>query len=592
MGEEIPTDADPPSTPDSPIAPSTGEKKIGPYEILEEIGRGGMGVVYKAFQPQLKRTVALKVLIAGEDASEDAITRFHREAEAVAKLGHHPNIVPVYDIGTTGKVHYFAMHFVEGKPLDRMIDERDITPKRAAVITKQLAEALHHAHEHGVLHRDVKPSNVLMASEGGQRSAVRGETQEEDFHTAHRSPPTAEFAPMLTDFGLAKDVESESTMTRSGMTLGTPNYMPPEQARGSIAEIDERSDVYSLGATLFEMLTLEPPFVGANVMEVIQKVMFREPVPPRKRNPTVARDLETICLKCLEKDIQRRFASAQELAEDLGRFLEGMTIRAKPASLAERTMRRLRRHKIAVLAAAVVALVLLLGGIPLVLWMARERERAEGERAKEAARAVQAAKGEEEAQRLLQKNSRVADVLLSAYTRLGWVNTKRKKDFYDFRLPGERDEELTRRTEREIEAFASGIRPDPASQATLLAVKGWLAHLARQDDRAAKLFKEARERDEEVVWGYMFEAMVWLSLYVWKKQLPETRARMQGLTFEEVIPDSDELVEFRRRFLALLGELSRQKAWGREMIDLKEVLHGFMELGEGRLEEAEKGLTS
>ncbi|MHC4780796.1 MAG: serine/threonine-protein kinase, partial [Planctomycetota bacterium] len=191
-------------------------KSLGPYEILEEIGRGGMGVVYKALDTKLKRTVALKVLIAGEDASEEAIARFHREAEAVAKLGHHPHIVPVHDIGAEGNRHYFAMHYVEGKPLDRMIDDGDITPRMAADMTKSLAAALDHAHGHGILHRDVKPANVLVTKEG---------------------------EPQLTDFGLAKDVASETNMTRSGATLGTPSYMPPEQARGDRGAVDVRSDV-------------------------------------------------------------------------------------------------------------------------------------------------------------------------------------------------------------------------------------------------------------------------------------------------------------------------------------------------------------
>ena len=164
---------EPEGGPDAPGSPS--RKTLGPYEIQREIGRGGMGVVFKAYHPGLKRTVALKVLIAGEDASEEAITRFHREAEAVAKLGHHPNIVPVYDIGVEGERHYFAMHFVDGKPLDRWIDDGDVAPKRAASIAKKLADALHHAHQHGVLHRDVKPSNVLMSRVASHESRVTRE---------------------------------------------------------------------------------------------------------------------------------------------------------------------------------------------------------------------------------------------------------------------------------------------------------------------------------------------------------------------------------------------------------------------------------
>lgn len=207
------------------------EKTLGPYRILEEIGRGGMGVVYKAYHPGLKRQVALKVLIAGEDASDDAIARFHREAEAVAKLGHHPNIVPVYDIGQEGRQHYFAMHFVQGKSLDRMIDDGEIAPKRAAVIAKKIAEALVYAHEHGILHRDIKLANVLVDA--------RGE-------------------PQVTEFGLAHDVQSDARKTRTGVTLGTSVYMPPGKVDVRLDEIDTHSDAYSLGATLYEMLALRP----------------------------------------------------------------------------------------------------------------------------------------------------------------------------------------------------------------------------------------------------------------------------------------------------------------------------------------------
>ncbi|MHC5082273.1 MAG: serine/threonine-protein kinase, partial [Planctomycetota bacterium] len=234
MDDEFPTGPDTaptidPANPDQPSSSAdqydagasedeSGGKRIGPYEILGEIGRGGMGIVYKAFHPALKRTVALKVLIAGEDASEEAIRRFHREAEAVAKLGHHPNIVPVHDIGVVGKIHYFAMHYVEGKPLDRMIDDGEITPKMAASMAKRVASGLAHAHSHGVLHRDIKPANILVTKDG---------------------------EPQITDFGLAKDVDSKSKLTHSGATLGTPHYMPPEQADGRLRDIDARSDVYS-----------------------------------------------------------------------------------------------------------------------------------------------------------------------------------------------------------------------------------------------------------------------------------------------------------------------------------------------------------
>ncbi|MHC4778409.1 MAG: bifunctional serine/threonine protein kinase/MFS transporter [Planctomycetota bacterium] len=317
---------------------------------MGEIGRGGMGVVYKALDTKLKRTVALKVLIAGEDASEEAITRFHREAEAVAKLGHHPNIVPVHDIGAEGNRHYFAMHYVEGKPLDRMIDDDEITPKRAAEITRQIAEALAHAHANGIIHRDIKPANILMSPS----------TSASEPETGNSKIETSGWQPRVTDFGLAKDVQADSSLTGSGVTLGTPQYMPPEQADGRIEEISPLSDVYSLGCTLYEMLTRSPPFEGATVIEVLKQVLLDDPEPPRARNPAVPADLQTICLKCLEKDGADRYGSAGDLADDIGRFLVGDSILAKPAGSLGRIWRKAKQNRLAFAQAAVIFVALAL----------------------------------------------------------------------------------------------------------------------------------------------------------------------------------------------------------------------------------------
>ncbi|MHC4777452.1 MAG: protein kinase domain-containing protein, partial [Planctomycetota bacterium] len=314
------TSVDPHSTKKPPE--KGGDKKkdgkwIGPYRVVKEIGRGGMGVVYKAFDPTLKRIVALKVLIGGEHASEDAIERFKREAEAVAKLGHHPGIVPVYDMGSEDNLHYFAMAFVAGKSFSNLIDGGEITPRRAMVVVEQIARALHFAHQHNVLHRDVKPDNILLDPEG---------------------------TPALTDFGLAKDILEDSHLTVSGTAMGTPQYMPPEQADGVLEKIDSRSDVYSLGATLYEALTHLPPHTGPSYQNVIFKVLNEEILPPRKRNPAVPRDVETICLKALEKDPERRYQSAEKLADDIRRYTEGDAITARPASLVYRISKKVKRN--------------------------------------------------------------------------------------------------------------------------------------------------------------------------------------------------------------------------------------------------------
>jgi formylglycine-generating enzyme required for sulfatase activity len=310
---------------------------IGPYFIQGELGRGGMGVVLRARQPGLNREVALKVLVAGEDASPESIERFTREARAVAKIGEHAGVVPIYDIGRDGNLHYFAMQLVAGRNLNHLVAAGEVTPARAANIARRLALTLAHAHEFGILHRDIKPSNVLMTSAG---------------------------EPLLTDFGLARDQTMDVPMTQSGAILGTPQYMPREQALGRFSDVDERSDIYSLGGTLFHMLTGRPPFQGRSLMDTLRKVCTDEPPRPCKLNPAVDRDLETICLRCLEKDRERRYATAADLADDLGRYIEGHPIMARPVGIPGRLLKRMRRNPtitallfLVVLAAAAAAVL-------------------------------------------------------------------------------------------------------------------------------------------------------------------------------------------------------------------------------------------
>ncbi|MHC4600281.1 MAG: protein kinase domain-containing protein, partial [Planctomycetota bacterium] len=295
----------------------SGDVFLGSYRVVEEIGRGGMGAVYRGVHDDLRRTVALKVLIAGEDASDNAIERFRREAEAVAKLGLHPNIVPVYDIGRVGKRHFFAMHFVEGDSLDWAIERGELSPRLAAEYARKLAAALQHAHDHAILHRDVKPENVLIDTDG---------------------------EPKLTDFGLAKDVELDSNITLSGTRVGTPRYMAPEQADARHADVDHRTDVWGLGATLYAMLTAFPPFDAPTLAQIFDRVTRTDPVAPRKRNPAVPKDLETICLKALEKEPHRRYGSAGEMGEDLQRFIDEEPIMARPVSLVYHGVKRVKRN--------------------------------------------------------------------------------------------------------------------------------------------------------------------------------------------------------------------------------------------------------
>jgi eukaryotic-like serine/threonine-protein kinase len=310
---------------------------FGDYELIEEIARGGMGVVYKARQVSLNRLVALKMILAGQPASEADVQRFHAEAEAAANLDH-PNIVPIYEVGEHGGQHYFSMKLIEGTSLAPEIRCLVAEPKRAVQLLATVARAVHHAHQRGILHRDLKPSNILLDGRG---------------------------QPHVTDFGLAKRVEGDSGLTRSGAIVGTPSYMAPEQASAKKG-LSTAVDVYSLGAILYELLTGVPPFRAESPLDTLLLVLEHEPTRPRVLNPGVNRDLETICLKCLEKKPQGRYGSAEAFAEDLERWQSGEPILARPSTTWERTVKWARRKPAAAALVAVsiaAAMVLLIGGL-------------------------------------------------------------------------------------------------------------------------------------------------------------------------------------------------------------------------------------
>src|SRR6266508_2002127 len=278
---------------DAAQEPSRIQMEFGDYELLQEIGRGGQGVVYRARQKSLNRIVALKVIGLGQWATKAHVKRFRLEAEAAASLDH-PCIVPIYEVGDRDGSCYFSMKFVEGGQLDEVAKHTPISIRQAAELIAKVARTVHYAHEHGILHRDIKPGNILLDAKG---------------------------EPHLTDFGLARLVESESTVTRTLEVLGTPSYMAPEQAAGNNTNLTKATDVYGLGAVLYQLLTGHPPFAGGTTYETIKLLLEAEPRPPRLWNPKVDHDASTICLKCLEKDPQRRYSSALALAEDLERWL-------------------------------------------------------------------------------------------------------------------------------------------------------------------------------------------------------------------------------------------------------------------------------
>jgi eukaryotic-like serine/threonine-protein kinase len=309
----------------------------GDYELLEEIARGGMGVVYKARQKSLNRLVALKMILAGQLASDLDVKRFHTEAEAAANLSH-PNIVGIYEVGCLNGQHFFSMQFVEGRSLSQLQADgswRTDRGRAAAELVAKVARAVHYAHAHGILHRDLKPGNVLIDANG---------------------------EPHVLDFGLARRIGADSSLTLEGSVVGTPGFMAPEQAAGKNRELGIPSDIYSLGAILYFLLTGRPPFVAASALDTLVQVLEGEVIPPRLITPNVARDLERICLRCLEKSPAQRYPSAAALADDLDRFLRDETVQARPPGL-RAFLRHWIRHQ--------PALVSRLAGLAICLLIAQ-----------------------------------------------------------------------------------------------------------------------------------------------------------------------------------------------------------------------------
>ena len=308
--------------------------ELGDYELLEEVGRGGQGVVFRARQKSLNRTVALKVISLGQWASKVHLRRFRLEAEAAARL-EHPGIVPIHEVGERDGSCYFSMKFIEGGQLDEVVRRAPMSTRQAAELIAKVARTVHYAHEHGILHRDIKPGNILLDAKG---------------------------EPHLTDFGLARLVESESSVTQTLDVLGTPSYMAPEQAVGNNAAVSSVTDVYGLGAVLYQLLTGQPPFAGGATYETIKLLLDTEPRQPRQLNPKIDRDLSTICLKCLEKDPKRRYSSALALAEDLERWLKHEPIQARHTGVLARGRKWVQRNpSSALLVGCLVALAAAVG---------------------------------------------------------------------------------------------------------------------------------------------------------------------------------------------------------------------------------------
>lgn len=353
-------------------ASASSQTTVPGYEDVVEIGRGGMGVVYRARQVGLNRRVALKMILTGVHADAEELQRFRLEAEAVARL-EHPNIVRIYEVGELDGRPFFALEYVDGGTLEERLAHTPQPPREAAALVEKLARAMHFAHQRGIVHRDLKPANVLLSGAGASATSTP--------QPGANASGSDETVPKITDFGLAKRLDSDLSNTCSGTVLGTPYYMAPEQARGQGRQVGPAADVHALGAILYEMLVGRPPFQGSTALETLEQVCTQEPVPPRRLQPRVPRDLETICLKCLRKEPAHRYASADELGDDLRRFLGGQSIRARPIMPWEHAVKWIRRNK----ARSALAVMSLLMAAGIAGWAHHARKQRESNAATHAA---------------------------------------------------------------------------------------------------------------------------------------------------------------------------------------------------------------
>ncbi len=545
-----------PGTPGAP--PPCDGRPFGRYRLVSELGRGGMGRVWKAWDPELARFVALKQVLGATDDEPEArarVERFRREAQLAARL-RHPGIVAVHDVGEQDGAPYFTADYVEAEPLDAVISRSGAqgVPLRQAVLwVKAVAEALAYAHAQGVVHRDVKPGNILIDSQG---------------------------QPHVTDFGLAKEVDlsgegaaTGSTLTMSGALVGTPQYMSPEQAAGRTREIGPAGDQFSLGVVLYELTAGRLPFRGESLRELLNAVTESEP--GALRGGRADRDLETICLKALEKDPSRRYASMAELAADLGRWLDREPIRARPISGVARLAKWAARRRAVVIPAGLCALILAVG-LPWWVSSRAERDREVEEASTRAA---------------LETAGRIQDVLLR-WAALEEAIRRIEEVRFDESIPAE---ERLRRAEAlwpPVQEFIDATPADPTSRATMLALAGWARRLAGRDEEGLSWMARASETAPDLPYGALMEAIVALEGYLALRPMPDSVTGTRKVTYVRPPAESPEMAERRTELETRIERAASARVWGEGTArDFQGALDAIRAVHSGRYADAEKGLT-
>ncbi|MBI3098574.1 MAG: protein kinase [Planctomycetes bacterium] len=581
-------------------------KPFGRYRLIEELGHGGMGIVWKAWDTDLKRVVALKQILGEAAADAEQLERFVREARAAARL-RHPNIVAVHDVGNCDGHPYFTTDYVAGQSLDKLMKMKPLPAKQALGLVKAVAEALQYAHDEGIFHRDVKPGNILVDGRG---------------------------RPFVMDFGLAKEVDrgpGRKGLTISGSLMGTPLYMSPEQASGEISKQGPASDQFSLGVVLYELLTRRVPFQGRSMRELLNAITEQDPARPTRIAPRVHRDLETVCLRAMEKDPVRRYASIGDMAADIGRYLEGEPIAARPISGAERMWRFVVRNRTFAIPSAAAVVCLAAFGIYAFAGRA-ERSRkletalssakelrsqdkpddalkayqsalaydesspeakeglawAEGE-LKRRREASEAARGR--AQTSLRKSGLVQEVL-GRWMGLAPALESLEGIYYDTSSNPAENRARAEALWKPVREFIDETPGDATSQATMKALAGWAHRLSGEEARGLAWMKESRSLDTDLPYGALLEALVLFSGYLRAQEMPEVMFSSSGPVLGDPPAETKALAETRRRMESLLLEAEKAPVWGEGLAqDFRKAIQAMQSMQAGRYAEAESGFS-